>query len=72
MLLVMIVKSIATGQNTDNEKLDWWGDVDGFISQQDKITLDLVEEAMSKYPANVCSGRAHPVYPGNSPGESAN
>jgi len=53
VFLVVIVKSIATGQNTDNEKLDWWGDVDGFINQQDKITLDLVEEAMSKYPPSL-------------------
>lgn len=53
-LLVLILLTITTqilGQTIpDNEKLDWWGDIDGFINQQDKITLDLVEEALTKYP----------------------
>ncbi len=31
-------------------KLDWWGDIDGFINQQDNVTLGLVQEALEMYP----------------------
>jgi len=48
IFLVLIVRSIAISQNTENEKLDWWSDIDGFINQQDKITLMIVEEALEK------------------------
>jgi len=39
--------------NADNEKLHWWGDIDGFINQQDKITLDIVVQALTKYPPSI-------------------
>ncbi len=39
-----------TAQTVDGEKLDWWGDIDGFINQQDKVALGLVNKALEKYP----------------------
>lgn len=36
--------------STDDQKLDWWGDIDGFYNQQHKVTLRLVDEALIKYP----------------------
>jgi len=32
------------------EKLHWWGDIDGFYNQQHKVTLDLVNQSLVKYP----------------------
>ncbi len=52
-LILLIAGGISIAQNTNDEKLDWWGDIDGFINQQDKITLDLVEEALAKYPPSL-------------------
>ena len=37
----------------EQEKLHWWGDIDGFINQQHKTTLDLVEELLKKYPPDL-------------------
>ena len=36
-----------------DKKLDWWGDVDGFYNQQHKVTLQLVDEALCKYPPSL-------------------
>lgn len=48
--LVFIFTYTATAQvENSNEKLHFWGDIDGFINQQDKITLDLVQDALTKY-----------------------
>ncbi|HPT21268.1 MAG TPA: hypothetical protein PLR88_04915 [Bacteroidales bacterium] len=41
-------------QKPDPEKrTDWWGDVDGYINQQDKGSLDLVVEALKAYPPSI-------------------
>ncbi len=50
LIFFILNSAVLSGQNKDNEKLQWWGDIDGFINQQDKITLGLVKEALSKYP----------------------
>jgi L-ascorbate metabolism protein UlaG (beta-lactamase superfamily) len=34
-------------------KTDYWGDIDGYINQQDKVTLNLVEEALQNNPPKV-------------------
>ena len=52
-ILLMIIGLLSAQNNTNNEKLDWWGDIDGFINQQDKITFDLVTEALTKYPPSL-------------------
>ena len=31
-------------------KTDWWGDIDGFLNQQAKITLDLASDALKLNP----------------------
>ena len=53
-LAMLIAKTITLAQiDTNDEKLDWWGDIDGFINQQDKITLSFVNEALEKYPPSI-------------------
>lgn len=53
-LVLVIAGNIAVAQtNPDDEKLDWWGDIDGFINQQDKNTLSIVNEALAKYPPSL-------------------
>jgi len=42
----------ATSQDPDS-KTDWWGDIDGYINQQDKVTLSLVNEALRIYPPSI-------------------
>lgn len=32
------------------DRLDWWGDIDGFYNQQAYASLELVEAALAKYP----------------------
>ena len=34
-------------------KLDWWGDIEGFINQQDNISLGLVQEALETHPPSL-------------------
>lgn len=34
----------------DDDKLHWWGDVPGFYNQQHKVSLQLVDEVLDKYP----------------------
>ncbi len=54
VLIFLTVNTIILAQkNDDGEKLDWWGDIDGFINQQDKATLNLVHEALTKYPPSL-------------------
>ncbi len=54
VLMLLISTNISVAQkNTDFEKLNWWCDIDGFINQQDKVTLDLVEQALVKYPPSL-------------------
>ena len=48
IILCTIVNSLAA-QIPDDEKLHFWGDIDGFINQQDKVTLNLVHTALTKY-----------------------
>ncbi len=50
VVLFLMAHSAILAQNENSEKLNWWGDIEGFMNQQDKITLGLVEEALSKYP----------------------
>ncbi len=53
-ILVMCIFALtANAQITSDDKLNWWGDIDGFINQQDKITLDAVNEALKKYPPSL-------------------
>jgi len=33
-----------------DKKTDWWGDIDGFLNQQAKVTLNLVTEALTENP----------------------
>lgn len=54
ILVLLIASSNVIAQiNGNDEKLDWWGDIDGFINQQDKITLNMVDEALAKYPPSL-------------------
>jgi len=33
-----------------HDRFDWWGDVDGFLNAQARRTLDVVNQALEKYP----------------------
>jgi L-ascorbate metabolism protein UlaG (beta-lactamase superfamily) len=51
---ILIIHICAFSQNYEpidpDKKTDWWGDIDGFLNQQAKITLGLVDEALKLYP----------------------
>lgn len=49
LLLVCTLAHSISAQIPNDEKLHFWGDIDGFINQQDKVTLDLVHSALEKY-----------------------
>lgn len=36
-----------------DKKTDWWGDIDGYINQQDKVTLDMVTDELKKNPPTI-------------------
>lgn len=36
-----------------DKKTDWWGDIDGFLDQQARVTLDLVNEALIANPPSL-------------------
>jgi L-ascorbate metabolism protein UlaG (beta-lactamase superfamily) len=42
----------AQNQSIDNpdHKTDWWGDPEGYLNQQAKVTLDIVGHALTLYP----------------------
>ncbi len=35
----------SQGKADPDKKTDWWGDIDGFLNQQAKVTLSLVTES---------------------------
>ncbi len=49
LFLLFAVLNTLTAQISDDEKLHFWGDIDGFINQQAKVTLTLVHKALEKY-----------------------
>jgi L-ascorbate metabolism protein UlaG (beta-lactamase superfamily) len=49
LVALFTVLNSITAQIPHDEKLHFWGDIDGFINQQDKVTLNLVHEALEKY-----------------------
>lgn len=56
LLLVLINTSLLSqipGENDPDKKTDWWGDIDGFMNQQAKMTLDLVNDALKLNPPSV-------------------
>lgn len=53
--LIFVFYVSALGQqnvNPDTQK-QWWGNVDGYINQQDKVSLNLVTKALQNYPPSV-------------------
>ena len=51
ILLIPFISFLAVAQESAaDEKLQWWGDIDGFYNQQHKVTLQIVDEALGKYP----------------------
>ncbi len=48
-VMFLLVSTVSAQVNNSNEKLHFWGDIDGFINQQDKVTLYLVQDALTKY-----------------------
>ena len=56
-LLMVLTTSYLFSQkeeiyNPDN-KTDWWGDIDGLMDQQAKVTLDLVNKALTANPPSL-------------------
>ena len=35
-----------------DKRIEWWGDIDGFLNQQAKVTLDLADEVLKANPPN--------------------
>ena len=52
-ILFFFINALFAQESDNKEKLNWWGDIDGFLNQQDQITLGLVQEALAKYPPNL-------------------
>lgn len=52
-LLFLSLAFINAKSQDPDSKTNWWGDIDGYINQQDKVTLDLVNEALKIYPPSV-------------------
>lgn len=53
-LTLQVCLSAQNQQITDaDKKTDWWGNVDGYINQQDKVSLELVNNALKKYPPSL-------------------
>ena len=54
IILILIIPlcsfELLSQESNDDQKLDWWGDIDGFYNQQHKVTLGMVDEALMKYP----------------------
>ena len=52
--LLLGASLVLCAQNVDDDKrLQWWDDIDGFYNQQHKVTLKLVDEALSAYPPDL-------------------
>jgi len=54
ILLTGTCLAAQSQEKTDpDKKTDWWGDVDGFLNQQAKVTLSLVSEALIANPPSL-------------------
>jgi L-ascorbate metabolism protein UlaG (beta-lactamase superfamily) len=57
VLLILLTDVCLLAQNNGkteaDKKTDWWGDIDGFLDQQAKVTLDLVNEALKANPPSL-------------------
>jgi L-ascorbate metabolism protein UlaG (beta-lactamase superfamily) len=53
-ILIFLINPCLFAQSnkeTDaDKKTDWWGDIDGFLNQQARVTLDLVNDALRANP----------------------
>lgn len=49
LVLFIFINTLSAQVMDGSDKLHYWGDIEGFINQQDKVTLDLVQEALAKY-----------------------
>ncbi len=49
LLSVIFLTAMAQKAIPPEEKLDWWGDIDGYYNQQAFASLALVDEALKKY-----------------------
>jgi L-ascorbate metabolism protein UlaG (beta-lactamase superfamily) len=54
IMSMLLVQHCLYGQNKEasdpDNKTDWWGDVDGYLNQQAKVTLDLVTDVLRSNP----------------------
>ncbi|NLA48373.1 MAG: hypothetical protein GX876_02790, partial [Bacteroidales bacterium] len=51
--VVLMTAALAMNGQTvtdPDKKTDWWGDIDGFLNQQAKVTLNLVNIALRENP----------------------
>ena len=54
LLLNICLYSTAQEQTDQDKKTDWWGDIDGFLNQQAKITLGMADDLLKlNVPAGV-------------------
>lgn len=52
IILLTHLYLFAQNQETfdPDKKIEWWGDIDGFLNQQAKVTLGMVNEVLKMYP----------------------
>jgi len=54
IVLMSTCLSVQAQVKTDpDRKTDWWGDIDGFLNQQAKVSLSLVNEALIANPPSL-------------------
>jgi hypothetical protein len=57
VLFVTLINICLFAQNPEkadpDQKTEWWGDIDGYINQQDKVSLKLVNEVLKSFPPAV-------------------
>jgi L-ascorbate metabolism protein UlaG (beta-lactamase superfamily) len=54
VIFIFLINLCLIAQNREktdaDKKTDWWGDIDGFLNQQAKVTLNLVNDALIANP----------------------
>ena len=51
-LLLFSTAGMVSAQNVlqTDERLDWWGDIDGYLNKQAEVMLDQTNKVLAKYP----------------------
>jgi len=53
ILIISYLLVLTSAAQDPDKKTDWWGNIDGYVNQQDKFTLALVRQALKENPPAV-------------------